>query len=227
MRTLILFDIDGTLVWGGPAKTAFCQAMEETYGTVGDLQGVSFGGKTDPEIARALLTSVGFDDRDVEQGLDELWTRYLGYLGELITDDPPDVLPGVHELLDALAVLDDIGMGLLTGNIYDGARLKLGAAGLWGRFGFGSYGSDNEVRDELPRIAMDRAREAYATVPGADRAIVVGDTPRDVQCGKAGGMRTLAVATGMYSLDELSVTGADHVVSDFTDTGHVVSLLTG
>lgn len=227
MRRIILFDIDGTLVWGGPAKDAFCEAMVETYGTAGDLKGVSFAGKTDPQIARQLLSAVGVEDRVIDEGLQELWGRYLGYLGQLIEDDPPEVLPGVHELLDALAALEDVGLGLLTGNIVGGAELKLGSTGLWKRFGFGSYGSDHEERDELPAIAVGRAQELWGDVITAGHGIIVGDTPKDVACGKAGGMRTLAVATGSFSLDQLSGIGADHVIADFSSTDEVVEILAG
>ena len=127
--------------------------MVETYGTAGDVDGVSFAGKTDPQIARRLLSGTGMDSADIESRFDELWTRYLGYLEERLPDDPVTVLPGVTELLAALAAHDDVGIGLLTGNIVGGARLKLGSAGLWDHFGFGSYGSDHEERDRLPAIA--------------------------------------------------------------------------
>jgi len=227
VRRILLFDVDGTLVWGGPAKSAFCQALEEVYGTAGDLASVSFAGKTDPQIARELLAGVGVRDDVVDAGLTELWVRYVRYLGERIVEDPPAVLPGVPELIDALGAIGDVGLGLLTGNIAGGAELKLRQSGLWSRFGFGSFGSDHEERDELPAIAVARARELWGDVVTAERAVVVGDTPRDVACGKAGGMRTVAVATGTFSVAELYGTGADHVLADFSATEEVVELLLG
>jgi len=225
LRRVILFDIDGTLLWGGPAKGAFCEAMVETYGTAGDVDGVSFAGKTDPQIARRLLSGTGMDSADIESRFDELWTRYLGYLEERLPDDPVTVLPGVTELLVALAAHDDVGIGLLTGNIVGGARLKLGSAGLWDHFGFGSYGSDHEERDRLPAIAVDRARALWGPTLMAQDAIVVGDTPRDVACGKAGGMRTLAVATGSFSFGDLEATDPDHILEDLCSTTGVVTIL--
>ncbi|MGB1779706.1 MAG: HAD family hydrolase [Longimicrobiales bacterium] len=227
MRRIILFDIDGTLLWGGPAKSAFVDAMNETYGTPGDIENVSFAGKTDPQIARELLHSSGVPHDEIARGLDDLFRRYLTYLEARLPENPVTVLPGVPELLDALAGHDDVGVGLLTGNVADGARLKLSSGGLWGRFDFGSFGSDHEHRDELPSIAVARARELWGEVVTAEHAIVVGDTPRDVQCGKAGGTRTMAVVTGSFTVDELRVHDPDHVLEDFSSTTAVLDLLLG
>ena len=227
MRRLILFDIDGTLVWGGPAKDAFVDAMTETYGTPGDFESVSFAGKTDPQIARELLAGAGMSDDEIMGGFDDLWSRYLAYLEARLPEDPVSVLPGVAELLDALAAHEDVGVGLLTGNIVGGARLKLSSGGLWGRFTFGSYGSDHEERDELPGIAVGRARELWGEIVSSEDAIVVGDTPRDVACGKAGGTRTLAVATGSFSVTDLAASEPDHVMEDLSSTMDVLDLLVG
>jgi len=225
MRRIILFDIDGTLVSGGPAKDAFVDAMTDVYGTPGDFENVSFAGKTDPQIARELLAGAGLPDEEILDGLERLWEGYLGNLEARLPERPVDVLPGVPELLATLAEVDDVGVGLLTGNIADGARLKLSSGGLWGGFHFGSYGSDHPERDELPSIALERARELWGDHLVPRDAVVVGDTPRDVQCGKAGGTRTLAVATGAFSLDALAATNPDHVVSDLTLTQQILEIL--
>ena len=225
MRRLILFDIDGTLVRGGPAKTAFVRAMEETYGTARDADKVLFAGKTDPQIAREILVGAGRDQATIDKGLPELWERYLGHLGQALPANPMTVLPGVQPLLDALAESSDVGVGLVTGNIVGGARLKLDSARIWGHFGVGGYGSDHEERDELPRVALGRARAHWGRAFKPDQAVIVGDTPRDVACGRASGMRTVAVATGMFSVEQLQATGADHVVEDFSATERVLALL--
>lgn len=226
MRRLVLFDIDGTLLAGGPAKQAFEGAMVETYGTAGDVAGISFSGKTDPQIARELLTGAGFGRREIDEGMPALWARYLARLEAGLAERPMRVLDGVRELLDTLAGIEGIALGLLTGNIRDGARLKLESAGLWHRFAIGSFGSDHEERDHLPGIALARARSHWRAPLPAREAVIVGDTPRDVGCGRAGGTRTLAVATGRFSASELAAAGADHVVEDFTATDRVVELLT-
>jgi len=225
MKRLLLFDIDGTLIWGGPAKDAFHTAMVETFGTAGDIENFSFAGRTDPEIARGLMHGTGMPDAEIEASFEPLWERYLGHLEAELPANPVDVLPGVPALLEALSDEEGIGLGLLTGNIARGARLKLGSAGLLDHFQIGSYGSDNEIRDELPAIALNRAREAWGVDFDPGHVVVVGDTPRDVACGKREGLRTLAVATGSYDAEELRSTGADVVVSDFTDTRATVSLL--
>lgn len=225
MRRIILFDIDGTLISGGPAKDAFCDAMIETYGTLGTSERVSFAGKTDPQIARELLAGVGMDPDAIERGFKVLWERYLAYLEARLPDEPVCVLPGVVDLLDALSEHVDVGVGLLTGNIAGGARLKLGSGGLWDHFSFGSYGSDREERDELTSIALGRAQELWGELISSEDAIVVGDTPRDVACGQGSGTRTLAVATGQFSFAELEAAGADHVLEDMSATADVVALL--
>lgn len=225
MRRLILFDIDGTLVQGGPAKDAFVSAMTETYGTPGPLEDISFAGKTDPQIARELLRGAGMPDPDIEAGFERLWVRYLAKLEALLPSDPVRVLPGVEALLDALVGYRDVGVGLLTGNIVGGARLKLSSGGLWDHFTFGSYGSDHEERDELPAIAVERARKVYGNVVRSELAVVVGDTPRDVACGKAGGTRTVAVATGSFSVEDLAAAGPDRLLGDLSSTDEVMTAL--
>ena len=226
MRRLILFDIDGTLVRGGPAKSAFLGAMADTYGTVGDPERVSFGGKTDPQIAREILTEAGLERAAIDDGFPTLWERYLSRLEPALQTHPMAVLPGVHQLLDALARLDDVALGLVTGNIAGGAKLKLDSAGIWDRFEIGSYGSDHEERDELPSIALGRAKERWGRTIEARHALIVGDTPRDVACGRACDIRTVAVATGTYAAEALLAAGADHVLEDLSATDHVITLLT-
>lgn len=226
MRRVVLFDIDGTLISGGPAKDAFCEAMLETFGTMGDVDGVSFAGKTDPQIVRELLQGAGCARDRVESRMPDLFGRYLEKLEVQLVDRPVNVLPGVRELLAALSEMEDIGIGLLTGNIVGGAELKLRSAELWGYFELGSYGSDHEERDELPAIALGRARRAWRETLEPSDAIVVGDTPRDVSCGQREGTRTLAVATGHFSVRQLAETGADHVLEDLSATDEVLALLT-
>jgi len=228
MKRLLLFDIDGTLVEGGPAKDAFRVAMVETFGTAGDIAVHDFAGKTDPQIARELLHDAGLADEAIGRGFPELWRRYVGYLRERLAVRPMRLLPGVRPLLEALRGRDDVALGLLTGNIVDGARLKLASVGLLEHFdGIGGFGSDSEERNDLPAIAMTRARRTWGAPFAPPDVVVVGDTPRDVDCGRRVGMRTFGVATGRYPAAALEAAGADHVAEDLRDTRGVVRVLTG
>ena len=225
MRRVAFFDIDGTLMTGGPAKNAFCGAMIDTFGTVGNVEEVSFGGKTDPQIARELLVGIDYSVDLIEERFPSLWHSYTERLADELTQCPMQVLPGVHELLNILKRMDDIGVGLLPGNIARGAQLKLDSAGLTEHFVLGSYGSDHEEREHLSRIALQRARDMWNPALCPENTVVIGDTPRDVDCGLAIGARTLAVATGSFSSSQLAKAGANRVVIDLTDTDEIVSYL--
>ena len=225
MHTLVLFDIDGTLVRGGPAKVAFHMAMLETFGTAGAIDSHDFSGKTDPQIARELLTDAGLEEAAVDAGLAGLWDRYIGELEARIRDNPMRLLRGVAGLIEALDAEPDVALGLVTGNIIRGARLKLGSVGLAGCFTVGGYGSDHEIREHLPAIALERAFEAWGVRFPAESAVIVGDTPRDVACGKHQGTRTVAVATGRIPRERLETTGADAVFDDFSDVASVMEAL--
>lgn len=225
MKQLLLFDIDGTLVRGGPAKGAFQEALEAVFGTAGPIEGHNFSGKTDPQIARELLDAAGLTLAEIDEGLPALWREYLTRMGDRLPATPMTIIPGVVELLRHLEGLEVAALGLLTGNIVEGARLKLEPAGLMEFFSVGGYGSDSELRDDLPAIAMERAAREWGMVFSPQDVVVIGDTPRDVSCGQFGGTRTVAVATGRYGVEELEETGADHVLPDMKDLERTVKAL--
>ncbi len=227
MNRLILFDIDGTLVAGGPAKEAFHDALLEVFGTVGPIRDWDFSGKTDPQIARELLSADGLDAVTIEAGFPALWNRYLGELERRLPARPTRLLPGLVPLMEALRARADVALGLVTGNMLRGAELKLAPVGLAGHFPVGGFGSDHEQRNELPGIALARARAHWGIEFDPDHVIVVGDTPRDVECGKHHGTRTLGVATGRFSVTELRESGADEVLEDLAETARVLEILTG
>lgn len=221
---LLLFDIDGTLLRGGPAKTAFAEALEAVFGTAGPIDDHDFSGKTDPQIARELMTRAGKAEV-VDDGLDDLWERYVAGFEARIEEDPVSVLPGVPTLVRDLATQAQAALGLVTGNIARGARLKLASAGLGEHFPIGGFGSDHEERNSLPSVALDRAEAHFGRRFRGEDVIVIGDTPRDVECGKVVGARTVAVATGHWSEVELRATGADIVFSDFSEIERVKEVL--
>ena len=220
-KKLVLFDIDGTiLVTAGAGKRAFNRALIDVFGCTGP-DDHAFGGKTDPQIARELMRIEGKADDHIDERMADLLARYVGYLQEELERHPDAarVMPGILELIEALEARDDVIVGLLTGNHIDGARTKLDAANIGiDRFRVGAYGSDHEVRGELPAVAQRRAREQLGVhVAGCD-IVVIGDTPADIDCGRAIGARAIAVATGQYSVAELAEHKPAAVFEDLSDT---------
>lgn len=228
MKRLVLFDIDGTLVsTQGAGSRAVRRALEEVYGETGPIDRYDFHGRTDPQIVRELLRMAGLTDRDIDSGLAQVWAIYLAALEQELSRPESDAraLPGVIPLLDALHETRNDLSALLTGNIEPGARLKLLAVDLWHRFDFGAYGSDHERRDQLPAVAVERAR-AHSGLDFRGRDIVIiGDTPFDVTCGRELGVWTVAVATGKHSPEELEQAGADVVFENLRDTDAVVEAI--
>ena len=225
---LVLFDIDGTiLLTAGAGKRAIHRALIEVYGATGP-DDHRFDGKTDPQIVRELMRIVGHEDDHIDAKMSELLARYVGYLHEELRARPDGVrlMPGIHELLDALAERADVVLGLLTGNLVDGARAKLEAAGIDPkRFVVGAYGSDHETRSELPAVALARARrELRLAIDGSD-VVVIGDTPADLQCGQGIGARAIGVATGHYTVDDLAAHRPAAVFRDLSCTWEVVDAI--
>ena len=230
MTVALLFDVDGTLTdTAGAGKSALGPAMLEVFGETGPIQTFDFHGKTDPEIVRGLLTAVGWTDADVDDGLETLWPLYLERLAHALDElgDRAMALAGVLELLDHLAHSERFVCGLVTGNLEEGARLKLTAAGCADRFAFGGFGSDAELRADLPPVALARAAVQFGRTFPAREAVVIGDTPQDIMCARVTGARVLAVATGRHSIGDLSAHGPDTVMPDLTDIDHVMEFLSG
>ncbi len=223
MDRLILFDIDGTLLSAaGAAGPPFRAALEAVYGTAGPIDGYSFAGRTDPQIARELLELAGVEARQVDAQIHRVWELYLEGLRRSLEAARIQVLPGVPPLLDALEAEPSAILGLLTGNVREGARLKLDAAGLqFDRFLVGAFGSDHADRPELPAVAIRRAEERFGHRFAGKSVVIIGDTPRDIACGEHLGVRTVAVATGNYSSAELAACGPDHVFESLEDTAAV------
>jgi phosphoglycolate phosphatase-like HAD superfamily hydrolase len=213
---LLLFDIDGTLLSGATSahSRALKGAIREVHGVDPDELRANIGpaGRTDGEIARLILLNLGVSARRIDDLADSVRESCCRIYALICPPDLSDhVIPGIPELLPWLAGRDGVTLGLLTGNFEPVARLKLSRAGIgrWFPTGKGAFGSDSEDRAALPAIARRRS----GRVP-REQTIVIGDTPRDIACARADGVRCVAVATGLYGPDELA--GADAVARDAT-----------
>lgn len=218
-RRLVLFDVDGTLLSaGGVSARALQAALEETFGTGGRVEGYDYSGKTDPQIVRELMREKGFDDVAIDARLALALERYRGRLAEWLSAADVRAKPGIILLLEALAARADVVLGLLTGNIEPCARLKLEPIGANRFFGFGAFGSDNEDRYQLPALALERALAATGVAFSGSETVIVGDSVHDVLCGRAIGVRAVAVATGKTPPERLAEAGPDALVPDFRET---------
>lgn len=229
MRRLVLFDIDGTLLSSASAgRSAIRRAFAEEFEDLEFFDQVRFDGKTDPQIVTELYHAAGMGDQATSDRIATLLDRYIGHLPVALGERTGQVLalPGVVALLDALQRREDVVVGLLTGNVVPGARLKLGAAGIaFDRFRMGAFGSDSAHRPDLPPIAAERAVPWFGRRPQGDEVVIIGDTPADVTCGASIGARAIAVATGAYSTDELHQAGAAAAFATLTDTDAVLAAM--
>jgi phosphoglycolate phosphatase-like HAD superfamily hydrolase len=217
--TIVLLDIDGTLIRTGRAGSrAMNRAFEDLFGIAGAFDSVVMAGRTDRWILNDAAARAG-----VDLGGDNFYRfreRYFVRLTDALREPAPGkgVLPGVRRLLESLDTRDDVFCALLTGNCEDGARIKLQHFDIWKFFRCGAYGDDVTDRNHLFDIAMDRAHACGVPRVEPSEVVVVGDTVLDVACAKAAGARSVAVATGPSDIDTLRKSGADVVVRDLNDT---------
>jgi phosphoglycolate phosphatase-like HAD superfamily hydrolase len=208
----ILFDIDGTLlVTGGAGAIAWQRAFEELYGVDANIDEHTRAGMTDPEITEIVFREVvGRDGSAAERA--EAIARYLSHLQAAVEESEGyRVMPGIEQLLPRLTD-EGVLLGIVTGNIESAAQIKLAHGDLNRYFAFGGYGSDSRDRTELTKRALERGEEVSGGKLDRARAIAVGDTPRDVSAGHGAGIRVIGVATGNYSVAELSDSGADWAI---------------
>jgi phosphoglycolate phosphatase len=223
-RHLLLFDIDGTLITsGGAGETALNQAMLERFGVVDGLGDIVVAGATDSRIARTMLERHGFAAS--AENITALLDAYLRHLKARLPLHPGRVLPGIVRLLDRLKGREDCRLALLTGNVIRGAEIKLTHYGVWDYFEFGAFADDHHDRNELGHFARTRAREKFGVEFPPEEIFVIGDTPRDVECGRAFGARTVAIATGNYSREQLAECRPDYLFDDLSDTAGVMKAL--
>ena len=227
---LILFDIDGTiLLTAGAGRRAILAALAEEVSYTEAFEQVRFDGKTDPQIVVELLAVAGDPDPREPARVAAVCRRYVAHLAAELERPTTRtrVMPGVAPLLDRLE-RERVVVGLLTGNVVEGAALKLRSGGIDpGRFRVGAYGSDAAHRPALPAIAARRAEPFFGRVPSGHDVVIIGDTPADIHCGQGISARAIGVATGGYSLADLEGCGPYAVFEDLSDTDRVLETILG
>lgn len=218
-KKILLFDIDGTLLdasgGGGLAfGNAFCSAFECEK----DISHINFAGATDLRVVRQLMTECGLDPSPESE--DHFFSHLPREMDRHLSVNPPTLFPGVRSLLNRLAASERFSLGLVTGNIEAGARVKLRHAGVEQYFSFGGFGCDHADRSEIVRLAIQRARNGRA-------GFLFGDTPSDIKAAHANGLEAIAVATGQFDVATLRASGADYVFKDFSQTDKVLEVVEG
>jgi phosphoglycolate phosphatase len=226
---LVLFDIDGTLITTGHAgMRAYYRALHSVFNVKAEGEVIHPDGKTDSLIAKELLAYFGLADRWSDAAREALFSSYLMYLEEEMCrardSNSIRILPGVESLLEKLSGQPDFAVGLVTGNLERGARIKLGKAGLYEHFRFGGYGSDSEDRTNLSMIGIRRGTQFVAPAP-VEGAFIVGDTPLDIIHGHAAGAFVIAVASARYRLGDLEPYQPDLLIPDLTPFEAIISFM--
>src|SRR5438046_7080076 len=223
-RRLLLFDIDGTLIHsGGAGVHALKSAFRERFGIADDLHGIEIAGMTDSGIVISILNKhkIPATNENISGFLDS----YVHFLSLELPRRKGKLLPGVLKLLEKLKARPHVVLGLLTGNVSRGAQLKLEHYGVWHFFEFGAFADDHHNRNELGAFARARAKEKHGCEFSADEIDIIGDTPRDIACGKALGARTIAVATGTWSREKLAEHYPDILIDDLSDVDRLINTL--
>src|SRR5438876_10138443 len=223
-KRLLLFDIDGTLIHsGGAGVQALISAFRERFGITDDLRGIEIAGMTDSGIVASILKkyNIPATTENVAAFLDS----YVHFLSLELPRREGKLLPGVLELLERLKTRKHLMLGLLTGNVSSGAQLNLSHYCVWHFFEFVAFADDHHDLNELGAFARARAKEKHGREFSADEIDVIGDTPRDIACGKALGARTIAVATGTWSREKLAEHYPDILIDDLSDVDRLINTL--
>jgi phosphoglycolate phosphatase-like HAD superfamily hydrolase len=224
---ILLFDIDGTLVASDQkVKILMRRALEDVFGTAGQVDAYEMSGKTDWQIVTDLMLEAGIEPAVIEASRSAIFAALTRHMEAAAPTLEMRMLPGVAKLLEHLAGQPDFILGLVTGNVREAVPAKLLAAGIDpALFRFGAFGSEHPDRNALPALALSRLEQALGREIPKEKALVIGDTPRDIECARFAGLKVLCVATGRYSREALVEYRPDYLLDDLTDTETVLDIL--
>jgi phosphoglycolate phosphatase len=223
-RKLVLFDIDGTLVKVGSVnRRVLADALIEVYGTEGSTGRHDFSGKMDGAIIYEVLGNAGLERGEIADKFERAKEVYIALFHERVRLNDITLLEGVRELLDELSARSDILLGLLTGNFEASGRQKLKLPAIDHFFPFGAFADDALERNELPRIALERACRITGTNFSSSEIVIIGDTEHDIRCARVLEARCIAVATGNFTTQELAEHKPAALFNNFAATGDVVA----
>jgi phosphoglycolate phosphatase len=223
-RTLVLFDIDGTLLKvGGVNRRVLADALMEVYGTEGSTSRHDFSGKMDGAIIYEVLADSGLDRQEIAVKFEDAKKVYITLFRERTQPADITLLDGVRELLSGLAARPEVLLGLLTGNFEESGRHKLRLPSIDHYFSFGAFADDAYNRNDLPAIALERACRLTGQNYSPSRTVIIGDTEHDIRCARVLNARSIAVATGNFTMQELASHKPDSLYESFASTDEVIS----
>ena len=223
-KRLLLFDIDGTLISSAGADVESLKlVLAERFGIEDDLHDIEIAGMTDSGIVISILKKHRIPE--THENVSAFLDSYVHFLSQELPRRQGTLLPGVLELLERLKTRPNLVLALLTGNVSRGAQLKLEHYGVWHFFEFGAFADDHHDRNKLGGFARTRAREKHGREFSPEETDVIGDTPRDIACGKAFGARTIAIATGTWSREDLAKHQPNFLFDDLSNVDEVIRTL--
>jgi len=226
---IVLFDIDGTIILTrGAGRRVLEEAINHVFGRTLDASSIRFSGKTDPQIVREILEANEIAEPELSEARTAILQRYADNFSIEELLPTLEVLPGVKELIDLLSRNPSIKIGLLTGNLEETSWLKIDAAEIdRAFFEIGGYGSDSEDRYSIPAIVLEKARKHFKEDFSGDQLIIIGDTEHDIKCGRSVEAKSIGVATGHYTLEDLQSHHPDLAYSDLSDAKKVYDDIVG
>lgn len=223
---LVVFDIDGTLLnTDGIGREAFAEILEDVYGVPTSARNHDMAGKTDRQILYEVMLASGLTEEAIAASADKVYEGIKTLFETRLTRDRVTLLPGIPAILRHLSGIDNVHLGLLTGNLEPVAWIKLRLVDIDHFFRFGAFGSDARDRNHLPEIALERALQHTGIPFTASMLTIIGDTPNDIRCGKHVGCKTIAVATGQYSFEELQACEPDFLFHTLEKTRQVIDAI--